>query len=202
MKGRQRCRPFVLWAGGSERISNEADNSGCGVILGEQHLSRVAARSFKMPGTSGLNLRVPPDPSMRTPAIVTTLFTLACASSDAGSIVSVVDFGGNYTTIVSLAENSCGAITVQNNPTVVTHDTDSGAITLTHAGVVYTGRVIVSDSSFTTVARQVNVGDGYMYRIEIAGRFRANAFDASATVDRTKQGEACRFVVHWAGTRA
>jgi hypothetical protein len=139
---------------------------------------------------------------MRTPAFVITLLTVACASSDARSPVPVLDFGGNYTTIVSLAESTCGAITVQNNPTVVTHDADSGTVTLTHAGVVYMGRFLATDSTFTTVPRQVNVGDGYTYKIAIVGRFKENTFDANARVDRTKQGDACRFVVHWAGTRA
>lgn len=170
-------------------------------IVGESRQLHGAARSFKPPASSGRNLQIPPTPPMRAPTIAVTLISIACASSSARSIVPVVDFGGNYTTIVSLSESTCGAITVQNNPTVVTHDTDSGAVTLTHAGVVYTGRVVASDSSFTTVSREVNVGDGYTYKIAIAGRFRENAFDANASVDRTKQGEACRFVVHWAGTR-
>jgi hypothetical protein len=139
---------------------------------------------------------------MRTPTIVLTLLTVACASSDARSAAPVVDFGGNYSTVVSLAENTCGTITVQNNPTVVTYDADSGAVTLAHAGVVYTGHVTATDSAFTTVPRQVNVGDGFTYTIAIAGRFMENAFDANASVDRTRQGNACRFLVHWAGTRA
>ena len=172
------------------------------LIIGVSAWLQFAARSFKPPATSELSLQIPPDSPMRAQTIVITLLSIACASSDARSTVPVVDFGGNYATIVSLSESTCGAITVQNNPTVVTHETDSGAVTLTHAGVVYTGRVIASDSSFTTVPRQVNVGDGYTYRIAIAGRFRENAFDASASVDRTKQGEACRFVVHWVGTRS
>ena len=58
---------------------------------------------------------------MRTPAIVIALLTIACASSDVLSTERMVDFGGNYTTIVSLTESTCGAITVQNTPTVVTH---------------------------------------------------------------------------------
>jgi hypothetical protein len=102
--------------------------------------------------------------------------------------------------VVSLAQNSCGTITVQNNPTTVTHDAATGAVTFTHAGTTYSGSV-GSDGAFTTVPREVNVGDGYLYTIALAGSFRTNGFDADATVDRTGQGAACRFVVRWVGTR-
>ena len=139
---------------------------------------------------------------MRTTTIFVSILTLACAASKPQSSPPVVEFGGNYATVVSLAENTCGTISVENNPTVVTHDADSGSVTLTHAGVVYTGHVIAADSTFTTVPRVVSVGDGFTYNIAIAGRFKETAFDANASVDRTGKGDACRFVVHWVGTRS
>ena len=139
---------------------------------------------------------------MRTRTIILAFLTLACAASKPRYSRSAVEFGGNYATVVSLAENTCGAISVENNPTVVTHDADSSTVTLTHAGVVYSGHVIAADSTFTTVPRVVNVGDGFTYNIAIAGRFKENAFDANASIDRTGKGNACRFAVHWVGTRS
>ena len=109
-------------------------------------------------------------------------------------------FAGNYATRVTLTSNNCGTINVQDNSTVVTHDAASGAVTFTHAGFTYSGTV-KADSTFTTTPRAVNVNDGFNYSIAIAGRFRALALDADATVDRTGGSAACRYVVHWAGSR-
>ena len=109
-------------------------------------------------------------------------------------------FAGTYATDVTLAQNSCGAITVQSLPTTVTHTTATGAITLVHGGTTYSGSV-ASDSTFTTSPRDVDVGDGYQYRITIVGRFGNRNFVADATVDRSGIGPACRFVAHWVGTR-
>lgn len=109
---------------------------------------------------------------------------------------------GTYATQVTLTSNNCGTINVQNNPTTVTHDQGTGAVTFTHAGITYTGTMQASDSTFSTPARDVNVGDGFTYSIGLVGRFRTNAFDADATVDRSSPTtQACRFVVHWAGSK-
>lgn len=109
-------------------------------------------------------------------------------------------FAGTYATRVTLTSNNCGTVNVQDNPTSVTHDAASGAVTFTHAGFTYSGSV-KADSTFTTTPRGVDVNDGFNYSIAIAGRFRALAFDADATVDRTGGSAACRYVVHWAGSR-
>jgi hypothetical protein len=90
---------------------------------------------------------------------------------------------------------------VQNNPTVVTYDASTRAVTFTHAGTTYSGTV-AADNSFTTPARAVNVNDGFSYSIGLAGTFKTNGFDALATVDRTGSGSACRFTVNWAGTKS
>lgn len=109
-------------------------------------------------------------------------------------------FAGTYSTAVSLAQNSCGPVTVQSLPTTVTHDASSGAISLVHGGTTYNGTV-AADSTFQTSPRDVDVGDGYQYRITIAGRFGNRSFVADATVDRSGTGAPCRFVAHWVGTR-
>lgn len=110
-------------------------------------------------------------------------------------------FAGNYSTRVTLTSSGCGAVTVQDNPTSVTHNETTGAIVLTHVGISYSGAV-VADSTFSTPVRLVDVGDGFQYSIAIAGRFHPGAFDADATVDKTSTANVtCRFVVHWAGTK-
>jgi hypothetical protein len=107
---------------------------------------------------------------------------------------------GEYTTKVALKRDDCGGVMVQDNPTVVTHDTANAIITLRHAGTTYGGK-LAADSSFTTVPKEVNVNDGFVYTITIKGRFRASGFDAEATVDKASSTTKCRFVVTWSGTR-
>jgi hypothetical protein len=109
-------------------------------------------------------------------------------------------FAGIYATRVTLLQSSCGAVTVQDNPTTVTHDTATRAVSFAHVGQTYSGTV-GADSSFTTVPRQVNVNDGFLYTITLAGKFRPLAFDADATIDRTGGGGPCRFSVRWQATR-
>lgn len=109
-------------------------------------------------------------------------------------------FTGTYATQVTLAQNTCGTITVQSLPTVVTHSVASGAITLVHGGTTYSGSV-AADSTFTTVPRDVNVRDGFQYRINITGRFGNRSFVADVTVDRSGSGIPCQFVAHWVGSR-
>ena len=109
-------------------------------------------------------------------------------------------FAGTYATAVTLVSNSCGSVTVQSLPTTVTHNAGSTAISMVHGGTTYSGTVAV-DSTFTTSPVDVDVGDGYQYRITLAGRFGNRSFVADATVDRSGGGASCRFVAHWVGTR-
>ena len=109
-------------------------------------------------------------------------------------------FGGTYATAVTLTQNACGSVTVQSLPTTVTHNATSGTITLVHGGTSYSGTV-ATDSTFSTTPRDVDVGDGFQYRVTISGRFGARSFVADATVDRSAAGSSCRYVAHWVGTR-
>lgn len=109
-------------------------------------------------------------------------------------------FAGTYATQVTLAQNSCGSVTVQSLPTTVTHNSTSGSIALVHGGTTYNGTV-AADSTFTTTPVDVDVGDGFQYRVTVAGRFGARSFVADATVDRSGAGAACRYVAHWVGSR-
>ena len=109
-------------------------------------------------------------------------------------------FAGTYNTAVTLSQNSCGSVTVQSLPTTVTHTAGNSTVTLAHGGTTYPGTV-AADSTFTTLPVEVDVGDGYQYRITIAGRFGNRSFVADATVDRSGTGGPCRFVAHWVGSR-
>jgi hypothetical protein len=109
-------------------------------------------------------------------------------------------FAGTYNTAVTLAQNSCGSITVQSLPTTVTHTAGNAAVVLVHGGTTYPGTV-AADSTFTTTPVDVDVGDGFQYRITLAGRFGNRSFVADATVDRSGTGGSCRFVAHWVGSR-
>lgn len=112
----------------------------------------------------------------------------------------VSPFAGTYATAVTLASNTCGPVTVQSLPTTVTHTAGNVAITLVHGGTTYPGTV-AADSTFTTSPVDVDVGDGYQYRISVVGRFGNRSFTADATVDRSGGSGSCRFVAHWVGTR-
>ena len=109
-------------------------------------------------------------------------------------------FAGTYATQVTLTQNSCGSVTVQSLPTTVTHNASSGAVTFVHGGTTYTGTV-ATDSSFATTPRDVDVGDGFQYRITVTGRFGNRSFVADATVDRSGGGGPCQYIAHWVGTR-
>jgi hypothetical protein len=139
---------------------------------------------------------------MVSTCILSVATVIACGGEGGqGPQQQAPTFSGTYATQVTLTSNSCGTITVQNNPTGVNHDQASGAVTFTHAGITYTGTVR-QDSTFTTPARDVNVGDGFNYSIGLSGRFNANAFEADATIDRTSATTpVCRFTVHWAGSK-
>lgn len=125
-----------------------------------------------------------------------------CGESDSDGVTPppVGGFTGTYATQVTLAQNTCGSVTVQSLPTTVTHNATSGALTLVHGGATFAGTV-AADSTFTTTPRDVDVGDGYQYRIAIAGRFGNRSFVADATVDRSGVGVPCQYVAHWVGSR-
>lgn len=110
-------------------------------------------------------------------------------------------YAGTYATAVTLTQNACGQVNVQNNPTTVTHNATSGAITMAHAGQTYAGTV-AGNGSFTTTPKVVDVSDGFLYTIALAGQFGTGSFAADATVDRSSQASGtCRFTVHWVATR-
>ncbi len=109
-------------------------------------------------------------------------------------------FSGTYATQVTLVSNTCGAVTVQSLPTVVTHAPPSNSVSFLHGGSTYRGTVN-ADSTFTTTPLDSDFGDGFQYRVTLAGRFGNRSFTADATVDRSGNGASCRYVAHWVATR-
>lgn len=164
--------------------------------------ARMYKRKQQVPVTVPAPLASNEMPRTLTLAIV--LSVIACGSGDGttngpdepepGSVAGV------YQTRVTLTSTTCGPVTVEDNPTTVTHVQSSGAITLSHAGTSYTG-TLATGGSFTTTPRTVDIGDGFTYVIALAGQFGSRSFEADATVDRSGSGTPCQFVVHWAGTR-
>jgi hypothetical protein len=113
----------------------------------------------------------------------------------------VIQVAGTYPTAVTLGENSCGAVTVLPNPTVVAHAPGATRVTLTHAGTSYSG-ALSADGSFSTDAVTVRDSTGAASTIRIVGRFSTTGFDAQVTVDvQPAAGAACRYVVRWVGTK-
>lgn len=137
-------------------------------------------------------------------ALLLAMF-VACGGGSEGTTPPppppVSPFAGTYATAVTLSSTTCGPVTVQSLPTTVTHTAGSPTIVVAHGGTTYPGSVS-ADSSFTTTPVEVDVGDGFQYRITVVGRFGTRSFVADATVDRSGGGGAsCRFVAHWVGSR-
>ena len=122
----------------------------------------------------------------------------ACRSSPAAP--DDPSLSGTYATHVTLVQDGCGGTRVQDNSTLVTHNVETSAITLQHGGQAYFGTV-KSDKTFTTAPGTVDVGDGFIYVITLAGQFGTGTFTADVTVDRSANGVTCRYLVHWVGTR-
>jgi len=114
----------------------------------------------------------------------------------APDVAPVLSLGGGYDTSVSLVpgQNTCGDVTVQDNPTAVAHAPASHALTLTHAGITYEGAV-ADDGSFTTQPESVSAG-GSAFTITVTGTFDRQGFQARVRVEQTAPS-ACSYLVDW-----
>ena len=145
-------------------------------------------------------------PVRRALAIVATTSALGLATDafarqpTSHRMAPAPSFAGEYATKVTLKRDDCGGVNVQDNPTVVTHDTVTSIVTFRHAGTTYGGK-LAADSSFSTQPKEVKVDDGFVYTIAIKGRFTPKGFDAEATVDKAGPSATCRFIVTWSGSR-
>ena len=126
------------------------------------------------------------------------LLLMAAVACRGTTTAAVSPIAGTYQTSVSLTSNTCTGITVQNNPTTVTHDAGATAFTLAHVGQVYNG-TLASDLSFTTAPKAIAVGST-THTLTIGGRFNTGGFVADVTAVVTGS-TSCQYQVHWVGTR-
>lgn len=113
---------------------------------------------------------------------------------------TLVQVGGTYATAVALTQDSCGGVTVEPRPTVISHVPGETRFTLTHAALVCPGTVS-PDGRFVTDSVLVSDSTGTS-TVVVTGRFSTTGFDADTTVDVARTGgSTCRYVVHWTGTK-
>jgi hypothetical protein len=137
----------------------------------------------------------------RSSCVFAFAFSLACGSDDPGPTQSnLIQVGGRYATAVTLGTNSCTGVTVQPQPTTVTHTAGATSFSLAHGPLTYFG-TLQSDGRFTTTPQSVS-GGGATSTLRIAGQFSRTGFTATVTVDQTGGTPAtCTYVVQWVGTK-
>jgi hypothetical protein len=59
---------------------------------------------------------------------------------------------------------------------------------------------VATDGRFTTDAVTLNAG-GVASTVRVEGRFSTGGFEGDATVTQQPPTPACRYVVHWTGTK-
>lgn len=111
----------------------------------------------------------------------------------AADVAPVLSVGGVFDTHVTLGENTCGNVTIMDNPTTVAQTPGSHALTLTHAGITYEGTV---DDDGTFEMQPEVVG---LFTITVQGQFTPQGFTASVRV--AQSAPACSYVVHWDGLK-
>ena len=101
-----------------------------------------------------------------------------------------IQVGGQYSTAVTLTEDTCGGTSVQSLPTTVAQTAGQTRFTLTHGGTTYAG-TLAPDGSFRTDSLTINDG-GSALTIVIEGRFATQGFDAvvNVGVDRSAPARA------------
>lgn len=114
---------------------------------------------------------------------------------------NVLSVAGTYPTRATLIadRNTCGSVTVQDNPTTVTHTAGAAEVSLTHAGSTYRGTVDTA-GRFTTPAANFTFPDAD-YTIAITGRFSATGFEATVELTKRAGGAVCTYAVNWSATK-
>ena len=116
----------------------------------------------------------------------------ACGGSSEMRQLSV---GGTYATSVDLLPgNTCSPPQVNDNPTVVAHAPGAQSLSLTHAGITYSGTVTPA-GAFTVPPTPVGI-----FSISIAGQFIQSGFTATTHVAQSQP--ACAYDVSWVGTKS
>jgi hypothetical protein len=131
---------------------------------------------------------------------VVAAIAAACSSVDDGPDPDlVISVGGTYQTAVTMVSNDCPGQTVQQHTTVVSHVPGATALSLTHAGSIYSG-TLTADGAFSTTP-VTQVFDGISYVISISGQFTETTIDALVLVEAGKQPP-CAFTARWAGPKS
>lgn len=112
-----------------------------------------------------------------------------------------ISVAGNYDTAVTLAENSCGEVTVAAMPTQVEHEPGTSPLFLTHAGNRFSG-ALQPDATFSTDPLVLHSGSE-TYTVTVQGQFALTGFDAQTTVavQQTRAPQSCQYTVAWVGTK-
>lgn len=114
---------------------------------------------------------------------------------------AAISVAGNYDTAVTLAENSCGEVTVAAMPTQVEHEPGTPSLFLTHAGNRFSG-TLQSDATFSTDPLVLHGGSD-TYTVTVQGQFALTGFEAQTTVavQQTRAPQSCQYTVAWVGTK-
>lgn len=145
--------------------------------------------------------------ALRQCTLAMAIVAPACGNGSSGAPAvpttptNVLAVAGTYPTRATLIadRNTCGAVTVQDNPTTVTHTAGSAEISLSHAGSTYRG-TIDNTGRFSTPAANFVFPDAE-YSIGLSGQFSTTGF--TATVELTKRaGTTCTYTVSWVGTKS
>jgi hypothetical protein len=114
---------------------------------------------------------------------------------------NVIAVAGTYPTRATVIadRNTCGAVTVQDNPTTVNHAAGATEISLVHAGSTYRG-TIDTRGQFTTPAANFPFPDAD-YTIGITGQFSTTGFTATVELTKRAGSTTCAYAVTWVGTK-
>lgn len=115
---------------------------------------------------------------------------------------TVLSVAGTYPTRATLIanRNTCGSVTVQDNPTTVTHTPAGTDLSLSHAGSTYRG-TIESSGRFTSPAANFAFPDAD-YTIGLTGQFSTTGFTATVELTKRAGGTTCTYAVSWVGTKS
>ena len=134
-------------------------------------------------------------------AVASAVLVAGCGGdSSPTSPTTELKVDGTYATNVVLTQSTCPSLTVQGNPTTVTHTTGASTLTLTHAGNSYSGTV-QRNGAFSTTPKALTAG-AETHTLTIAGTFSRTAINAMVTAVVQRSGSAdCQYTVTWIGPK-
>lgn len=114
---------------------------------------------------------------------------------------NVLAVAGTYATRATVIadRNTCGSVTVQDNPTTVTHTAGGSEISLSHAGSTYRGSIDTA-ARFSTPAANFPFPDAD-YTISINGQFSTTGFTGTVELIKRVGATTCTYAVTWVGTK-